>query len=236
MTEVETSRPESDLTGDNNVTQESVEGSTEPSSELTPEEKKQFQAALQKSQERAKAEQKQREELQAELDHIRKMQKEQELSKMSDSDKYRAIAEQALEDKSRTKIGLLISKATSGKNLSPAFVDMMTNAPWEIPSVKEDLPSDYTWEDVENAVANNIDSYVDSLVMTNSTASKEEPSMDENPKKVDSERAGGNTVVKKHVYTLQEISRIKQDPADWEKHREAILKQLSEYGGQLPQA
>jgi hypothetical protein len=52
-------------------------------------------------------------------------------------------------------------------------------------------------------------------------------------KRVDTERSTGAAVVKEHFYTREEIDAISKNPAEYEKHRDKILRQLAIQKGRM---
>lgn len=225
----ETSKTDVDLTGLNS--QENQSQPTEPEGEKLPEGAKNWQHALQLAREREDKLRRDAEEAREQAKRLQEEKKQADLAKLSETDRYKAMATEEAEKRAQLELKLTVSEQLAGKNLPKPIVDLLTKSPWVIPAVQDELGSEYTWDEVIDSVKRHLPRYVESLVVE--TKPSEEP-QNESSKKVDSERSVGDySYTPAHVYTLEEVNRIKNDPAEWEKHRVKILKQLQASGGRL---
>lgn len=225
MTQVETSRPDASLTGDN--TQESTKGSTDTTGESTTDN---WQAALQKAREREKAVKEELEETRKKLQAKEDDEKKKKLADLSEVDRYKAEAQEEAMKRGKLELTLVVSEALQGRNVPKPMADLLKKNPWAIPQVSEELGDEFTWDEAVASVKRHLPSYVDSLaVESSSTTTSDEP------KKVDSERSvDSGAIVRDHTYTQTEVAEIAKDPKLYEKHREAIFAQLEKSGGILP--
>lgn len=227
MTQVETSRPDASLTGGN--TQESTKGSTDTAGETTSTGSENWQAALQKAREREKAIKEELEDTRNKLKVKEEEDKKKKLADLSEAERYKAEAQEEAMKRGKLELTMVVSEALEGRNVPRPIADLLKKSPWAIPEVSEELGDEFTWDEAVTSVKKHLPSYVDSLVV-NSTAISDEP------KKVDSERSvDSSAVIRDHIYTQVEVAEIAKDPKLYEKHREAILTQLSKGGGKLPQ-
>ena len=226
MTQVETLRSDENLTAVNNG-QESEKGLTEPTEDLL-DGAKNWQHALQIKQERLKEEREARELAEARLKEIEDAEKQRTMDNLSESDKWKVIAKEEEKKRGALELKLVVKDTLSGKKLPQPIVDLLTETPWAIPQVARELGDNFTWDEAIASVKRHLPSYVESLVVG------EIPS-EESLKKVDSERSVDTTIIKDHIYTRSEVEAIGKDGPMWEKHREAILKQMNKYGGVLPE-
>jgi len=228
----ETSSPAADLTDTLGVQESADTGSTDPSeSDNTSESKEKagFQKALQRAREAEKEALKKAEEAESRLAALRRKEKEAEKESMSELEFYRREAERSAEEKSKLGMEIAVDRETSGKDLPKSTLQLLRKNPWSIPQVEERLDGTQTWEEVADLVKRYLPDYVNSLMP------QKEETLADTSARVDSERATDDSVVKNHVYTAEEIKRLSADPVEWEKHREAVLKQLEQYGGKLPE-
>jgi hypothetical protein len=239
MTDVETSRPTEDLTVDNDVKQESSEGSTEPARDdkvIAG-----FQKAIQEARERENATAEKVNEMQAKLKKYEAAEKERELSALSETDRVRMEAERMAKENAELKIKMLVNRLATGKDIPGPVLRALEVAPWEmVPEVKNEIGADPTYDDIVDALERHLPTYIDSLVVSTPESdndTEDTPSVEPSAIKVDPERSGsGSTVVKTHTYTRAEIDRIKaMGDAEYEKHRDAILAQMKRDGGIIPQ-
>jgi len=107
--------------------------------------------------------------------------------------------------------------------------DLLVKTPWAIPAVVEEIgDSPQSWDEIISSVKKHLPTYIDSLVVK-----PVEPLEEPSSKRVDSERTNDSSVVRNHVYTIEEVREIKKDPKEWAKHEEAILKQMAANSGKL---
>ena len=230
MADVETTGPDKDLTVDE-VKQESTVESTEPTDESgLPEGSKNWQHAIQLAREREKALKTELEDFKFKLEESKAEEKRKRLSEMSEAERYKSIAEEESQKRGKLEMRQLILEATAERNVPKALKDLLLRAPWSIPAVEEELGTDYTWDQAIAAVKRHLPTYLDSI-----TADEETPSTpsDESVKRVDTERSTGAAVVKEHFYTREEIDAISKNPAEYEKHRDKILRQLAIQKGRM---
>lgn len=224
----ETSSLDSNLTVDPTVKQESGTKITEPEGHNDQSESiKGFQVSLQKKQEEIKD---LREQLRAKAEAERRA-KEAELSEVERAN----IKANEMEAKAaKLELGILVRDQIAGKNLPKAIESLLLKNPWAIPEVTEEIDSgaiQNNWEDITDAVRRHLPKYVESLVVRKETPTEEV--VEELPtRRIDAERSVDSSVVREHLYTQAEVSSL--DAAGWEKHRDAILKQMGKNGGKLP--
>lgn len=225
----ETSRLDGDLTDGQESVQESTDGSIEP--QMESKEKAGFQKAIQDAREREKAKEEALSKAQQEIAKLKRAQQDKELADMSEVERLAKQLEQERKSNAEFRIKSLINSSIRGKAVPDAIIRALEVVPWEIvPGVKGDLTDDATYDEVIASLERHLPAYVDSITMPN--ASVEESS----DKKIDTERSGaGSSVVKRHIYTRSEVDKIQSSPSEWEKHREAILKQVADNGGVLPE-
>lgn len=229
MTQVETSSPDVNLTA-GNTGQESSSGSTEPTEESALlDGAKNYQHALQKSAEKLKEERAAREAVEEKLREVEEAEKQKKLEGLSDTEKWKTIAQEEQEKRGELELKLIVQKAIAGKNLPQPIVELLTTTPWAVPEVYRETKDNFSWDIVTASVSKHLPSYVESLVV------EDKPSEEEPLKRVDSERSVETTVFKNHIYTRSEVAEISKDSKEWEKHREAILAQAAKNGGQLPE-
>lgn len=230
MTQNETSSPQVDLTGQQS--QESQPGSVEPEkSSVLPEDSNNWQHALQKKQELIQAKEKELEEIRALLKEKEAAEKQKRLAEMSEAERYREVAEEEARRRGELELKFVVAEALVGKKLPSAIEELIRETPWAIPAVKRELGEDFTWDEAVEAVREHLPAYIESLVVSDSN-----PTLEEQPRKVDSERSIGDAgFTTGHIYTQAEVAEISKDPKEWEKHREAVLKQMQKMGGVLPQ-
>ena len=223
MTNTETSSP-TNLTDPTKV-QESSQGSTEPAggNDLSEEAKAGFQRSLQKKQEMI-------EDLKRKLLEKEEKEKQDRLAEMSEVDRYKQLAQESAEKLGKLELELAVSKELEGKEIPQPVRELLIKTPWAIPAVTEELGTTFTWDEAVESVKRNLPTYIESLVVKKDPQPTEEPA----PRSVDSERSVDSSVVKDHVYTLSEVTRIKQ-AGDYEKHRDKILRQMALNGGRLPE-
>lgn len=234
---VETSRPESNLTGAES-SQESVDGSTEPTEDRSESGEGKviagFQRSLQEAREREKKTEKQLADLRRELRRLNDEKKKAELGSMSEADQYKALAEEEQKKRAMLEIELLIKDSVEGKNIPPKIVKLLRKSPWAIPEVQDELGDDYSWDDVIDSVTRHLPDYVNSFVEPEEAPTTED--LEEIEAKVDAERSTDFAVTRNHIYTREEVARIQAaGPDEWEKHREAIMAQMARSGGALPE-
>lgn len=229
MTQNETSSPVVDLTGQQS--QESQPGSAEPEKDsVLPEDSTNWQHALQKKQELIQAKEKELEEMRAKLKARDEAEKSKRLAEMSEAERYKEIAEEEAKRRGELELKFVVAEALNGKDIPAAFVEMIKETPWAIPPVKRQLGDDFTWDEAVDAVREYLPGYIESLVVTSPEPKEEQP------KRVDSERSMGDAGFSTgHIYTQSEVDKLSKDPKEWEKHREAIMRQISKMGGALPQ-
>lgn len=226
MTQVETLSPNSNLT-DLDKMQESGKGSAEPAKEEVSPEEKGFQAALQKKAELLKVREAELEKVKRELQEKENQEKQRKLADMTEVERYKSVAEDEARKRGELEMRVIVTEAMIGKNIPGPMAELIRETPWAIPPVKRELGSDFTWDEAIEAVRRHLPDYIDSLVTDIPTKSEE-------PQKVDSERSMGSPVVQGHIYTQKEVAEISKDPREYEKHRDAIMKQLQRDGGRLP--
>lgn len=224
----ETSRPTNDLT--EQQLQESQSGSVEPIKDNVSEESN-WQAALQKKVELIKQRESELEELKAKLKEREDAEKAKRLAEMSEADRYREIATEEARRRGELELKLVVSEVLHGKDLPPAIAELIKETPWALPPIRQELGDDFTWDEAVDAVKRILPEYVDTLVVRSPTPEI----VEEQPKKVDSERSIGTPASSGHIYTKSEVDALSKDPREWEKHRESVLKQLQRDGGVLPQ-
>lgn len=233
MAEVETSRPNADLTG-SEATQESSNGSADPAGTQSQDDTstdKNWQKALQDKVELIKQKESEADGLRAKLKAIEDERKRQQLEEMSEADRYKSIADEEIQKRGKLEMKLLVQRALEGKNIPSAIRDLISETPWVIPPVKKELGGDFTWDQAIESVGRHLPDYVNSLVVDSNT-SKDPEIIVEKEKIIDSERSTGNAIGGGvHIYTLDEIKKLSENPAEYEKHRDKILSQLSK--GQL---
>lgn len=228
MTVVETSSSDNILTGSTTVrdtTQESKEESADPTGKQADDtSNRNWQKALQDKVEIIRQREKEAEELRAKVKAFEDAQKQAKLKDLSEAEQLRAIADDALAELGRTKLDLYVQEAVQGKQIHPDIVKALKKSPWTvIDAVEAELGNDFTWDQALESVKRHLPSYVSSLVVDSSS---ERDSMKES--RIDSERAhSGGSINATHTYTMEEIRAIKNDPKEWEKHRDRILRQLA---------
>lgn len=232
MTNTETSSSQNGLTEDKNL-QESTKESIDPVGENDlPEGAKNVQHAIQLAREREKKAQQEAEEYRKQLADIKAAEKRKQLADMSEVEQATARALEAEAKAAKLEIRSFVRDEINGKNLPKPVMELLVETPWSIPSVQRELDSgaiENTWEDIASSVRRHLPAYIDSLVVDQKPIQEESSS-----RMVDSERTIDSSVVKRHVYTRDEIAKIGSDPVEWAKHEEAIKKQIAENGGRLP--
>lgn len=232
MTNTETSSSQNGLT-DQQV-QESTKESTDPvGNNDLPEGAKNVQHAIQLAREREEAAKKEAEAIRAELQAIKDREKQAKRAEMSELERYKEQVAESETKAAKLELGMLVRDTISGKNLPKGVEQILIKNPWAIPAVTEEIDSgtiENSWTDIIASVKRHLPDYVNSLVVE-----PEKPLEDEEPssRRVDSERSMDSSVVKKHVYTKEEIARLGKDPVEWAKHEEAIKKQIAESGGRI---
>lgn len=235
----ETLSPDENLTGDK-VPQENTPGSSEPQEETkTPEELekalKGFQRDQQKSREREKVKDRKIDELTETIDSIKAAEKQKKLEGMDEVTRYKTMADDAVTEKGKLEMRIVVNEALEGRNLPQVVVDILRNAPWAIPTVKAEIGEQFTYEDAIASLKRHLPAYLDSFEVGNDDPATEDTPDSSNPP-VDTERSNDETtVVKNHFYTRAEINKIAADPAEWEKHGPKILAQVEEHGGTVPE-
>lgn len=228
MAEVETLRPQDNLTGTDS-TQESNLGSADPTGTQSTDDTstKNWQKALQDKVDIIKQKENEAAELRAKLRDKEEAEKRKKLEEMSEVEILRATAEEETQKRGKLEMSLLVQKAIAGKNILPAVVEMIQESPWSIPAVARELGNDFTWDQAIESVGRHLPDYVNSLVVDSNTGEKE-PEVET---RIDTERSTGSAIGATHVYSLEEIKALAKDPVEYEKHRNAILRQVSQ--GQL---
>lgn len=225
------------LSSDPNLTdakgvQESQEESvgTEETKDL-PEGAKNWQHALQQKAELLQKKEREAEELRRLLKEKEDAEKQQRLSQMSEAERYRIQAEDAMRELGELKVKTAVSKMLEGRNIPSGIKEIIERSPWVIPPVADELGdvSSRTWDEVEGSVNRHLPNYINSLEVRKEEPqnAKEEESA---PRVIDSERSVDPSVVRNHVYTREEIARLGDD---YEKHRDKILKQMAASGGKI---
>jgi len=227
MTQVETLKSDENLTAVKDG-QESAKGSTEPTEDTLLDGAKNWQHALQIKQERLKEEREARELAEARLKEIEDAEKQRTLDNLSESDKWKVIAKEEEKKRGALELKQVVKDTLYDKKLPQPIVDLLTETPWAIPQVARELGDNFTWDEAIASVKRHLPSYVESLVV--GEIPSEEPL-----KKVDSERSVDTTIIKDHIYTRAEVEALGKDPVAYEKHRDAILRQMAKYGGRLPE-
>lgn len=234
MTTVETSSQDDILTGASTTdTQESKATTSEPteeSKEKLPEGTKNWQHALQQAREREKASEEAAAEARKKVKEYENREKERKLEGMSEAEKYKALAEEEAQKRTKLELQIFVNQTIAGRDVPAPIVELLTETPWVIPPVYKELGDEFAWDDAIDAVKRYLPDYIDSLLVKGEVA----PSEKEPIKRVDSERSYDVSAVSMgHVYTREEIARISADPKEWEKHREKILAQMSKSGGRI---
>lgn len=229
MTHVETSNQDGNLTEDRS-TSPALQESTEKIIEPTKEEDKNWQAALQKSREREKLAQERADAAERELKEKRDLEKQRELANLSEAERLKAELAESEEKRVRLELRGFIREQIAGRDIPNAVIELITETPWAIPAVKRELGAEFTWDEVADSVKRHFPSYIESLVVKS-----EQPSGEPN-RRVDTERGVPETqpVSSDHIYSREEVSRIASDPKEWEKHKDAIDRQMAKYGGKIP--
>lgn len=226
MNQDETSRPDLDLTGTTS-TQESLNGSADPLGEtakdLESENAKNFQHALQIKQEKIKA-------LEAKLREREEEEKEKKLAGMDEAERYRMSYEEEAQKRAKLELKYVISEATQGKSIPTGALEVLKEAPWEFPAIKQELSSEPTWDEIIDAVRRNIDLVADSLEIKGVSTV---PLQETEPRKIDPERSGPTTISKERPLTREEIQELAKDPKRWEREKGRVLEQLARSGGVL---
>jgi hypothetical protein len=231
MADVKTTGSDPNLTVAEDSKQESQGESTElTEDEGLPEGSKNWQHAIQLAREREKAMKAELETFRAKLEEKQAEDKTKKLAEMSETERYKSIAEEEAQKRGKLEMRQLILEATADKKIPKPLKDLLLRAPWSIPAVEEELGTEYTWDQAIAAVKRHLPTYLESI-----TAEEETPSTpsEETVKRVDTERSTGATVVKEHFYTKDEIDAISRDPKEYEKHRDKILRQLATQKGRM---
>lgn len=190
-----------------------------------------FQTALQKSRER-------------EQDAVRKLKEKEEeenrqkLSQMTDLERVvverdEAIrkANQAAEENAKLKLQSFVGGLIQGKQLPSRIEQILKDTPWVFSEIQNRVGDDTGWDEFIEIVKEELPKIVDGLVVSSGS----QPSSEEQSRKIDSERSAGPAITRTRTYTRSEIDRIRQDPKEYEKHRESILKFLKDNGGMIPE-
>lgn len=232
MTKSETSNQDPSLTEVKDL-QESKGQVSEPGEENKdlPEGAKNWQHAIQLAREREQRLQEEKEEIARKLADKEAAEKKRRMEEMSETDRYKAMAEEESAKRGKLELQLIVKDAIAGKKLPKAIEDLIVKTPWAIPAVADELGSEFTWDQAVDSVKHHLQGFVDSLVVQDDT----KPLTEEPSRRVDSERSVDTAVVRDHIYTREEIEKLSRDPQEWEKHRPKILKQLAAHGGRLPQ-
>lgn len=230
----ETSSPDENLTEDK-VLQESEGGSTEPSGEnekdQLPEGAKNFQHALQMKQEALNAEKAERAKLAEEVRKYKDADKARSLENMSETDKWKALAESNSEELAKVRLERIVDDATRGKNIPQGVLDVLKETPWVFPAIKKELDlGNVSWDQTVDAVKRNIGIVVDSISQDTKTP--------EEPRKVDSERASDGPVItgNRPIRNRAEYDAIMNDndPETYFKNKSRIGDYMKAHGGILP--
>lgn len=228
MTQVETLSPDPSLTG--REPQENKDQIVEPTKDNVSPEDKNWQAALQKKAELLKAREAELEETKRRLKEKEDQERSKKLSELSEVDRYKSIAEEESRKRGQSEMKSIVTEALSGKQIPAPIVELLKSTPWAIPEVRKELGEDFTWDDAIESVRRHLPDYIDSLVVNSPTKSEESNT------KVDSERSIGETVITSgHIYTQREVAELSKNPKEYEKHRDAIFRQLEKSGGRLPE-
>lgn len=232
MMNTETSSSQNGLTEDK-ILQESTKESTDPVGENDlPEGAKNVQHAIQLAREREKAAREEAESIRAKLREIEAREKQAKMADMSETERYKTLAQEESQKRGKLELKLTVQEAIAGKSLPKGVEDILIRSPWAIPAVQDELGDEFTWDDAIASVKRHLPEYVESLVVGSVKPLEDiEPSS----KRVDSERSIDSGVVRKHIYTREEVARLGKDPVEWAKHEAAVLKQMAENGGNLPQ-
>lgn len=156
---------------------------------------------------------------------------------MSEAEKYRQAAEEAMEENFRLKMGSYAEQELkrTGLNDNPAL-DYVRTSPWAVPDIQEHLSNNPTWSETEEVVKAYLPGYLESLAekLGNNQPAKTEVEVnpdDENLKEptqaADAQRTveeGGGR--KKKVWSRREIAQLGEE--DYKKHRKDILQAQAE--------
>lgn len=232
MMNTETSSSQNGLTEDK-ILQESTKESTDPVGENDlPEGAKNVQHAIQLAREREKAAREEAESIRAKLREIEAREKQAKMADMSETERYKTLAQEESQKRGKLELKLTVQEAIAGKSLPKGVEDILIRSPWAIPAVQDELGDEFTWDDAIASVKRHLPEYVESLVVG---PVKPLEDIEPSSKRVDSERSIDSGVVRKHIYTREEVARLGKDPVEWAKHEAAVLKQMAENGGNLPQ-
>lgn len=229
----ETSSSQNGLTDNKNV-QESTKESTDPVGENDlPEGAKNVQHAIQLAREREKAARDEAEAIRAKLREIEAKEKQSKMADMSETERYKTLAQEESQKRGKLELRVTVQEAIAGKSLPKGVQDILVRSPWAIPAVQDELGDEFTWDEAIASVKRHLPDYVNSLVVKPETTPLEEA--EPSSRRIDSERSVDAGVVRKHIYTRAEVAALSKDPTEWAKHEAAVLKQMSEMGGKLPE-
>lgn len=187
-----------------------------------------FQAAIQRAREAEKDA----------LARARKAEKEvreRKLSKLSETDKWKAIAEENAERAGKAELKVIVDRELTRAGLKGKIADLIREAPWAIPQVAQALGDKPTWEDTINAISKHLPAYLESLaadLQPTKRKKKVSKKADTSGRNIDEERQA--PPVKERSYTRQEITEIAKDPERWSKVKNKIMQNVARHGGILP--
>ena len=233
MTQDETLSPSENLTGDE-LSQESGNTVTEPPKDTTNNQvdldgANNWQHALQLKQERIKALEAAQAEKDRKIRSYEESDKKKRLGEMDEVERLKLVYAEKEEEVAKLKLERVVDRATAGKEIPASVLEILKETPWVFPAIKNELRfGESTWEETVDAVTRNIDSVVESLTV------KADKTLQEQPRRVDSERSAGDTVVKNRPLTRAEYDAIMASDVLYDRNKDRIDEYIASHGGVLP--
>jgi hypothetical protein len=163
-----------------------------------------------------------------------KEQRDKKLSELSETDKWKALAEENAAKAAKAEISVFVNQQLSERNLMKnPIAEILLETPWSVPAIRKHLSPEPTWEETIEAVRTFLPSYLDTLVVpleTVSVSEKEtiEPSQEEEAEPSMGTERNAPVVTKKRIWTRKEISELSRNPEVYLKYQREITQALAE--------
>ena len=168
------------------------------------------------------------------LAQFEKEQREKKLSELSETDKWKALAEENAAKAAKAELSVFVNQQLSEKNLlKNPIAEILLDSPWSVPAVKKHLSPEPTWEETIEMVKTYLPAYLDTLVVPLETVSESEteetePSEEENAEPSMGTERNAPVVTKKRIWTRAQIAELAKNPELYQKYQSDITQALAE--------
>ena len=238
------SKNSKNLTEDENLEEEEVTPETEGeeseeglSTEIEEKEvdektKKGFQRLVSSKDKEIDSLSKQLEDANKKAAQFEKDEREKKLSELSETDKWKTLAEENAAKAAKAELSVFVSQQLSEKNLTKnPIAEILLESPWSVPAIKKHLSPEPTWEETIEMVRTYLPAYLDTLVVPLETVSENEKETTETSQEEETEPSmeterNAPIVTKKRIWTRKEIKELSSEA--YLKYQQEITQALAE--------